>query len=96
MAAMIKDDFGVVFHLYTFIDVMEAVSQNANYSLTPVSPPVLNEGDKRYLSYYGMPFDRLEGSTGTITTACEDPVSLVKWFGYFFTKRGAAVLLRSR
>jgi putative aldouronate transport system substrate-binding protein len=89
MAAMIKDDFGVVFHLYTFIDVMEAVSQNANYSLTPVSPPVLNEGDKRYLSYYGMPFDRLEGSTGTITTACEDPVSLVKWFGYFFTEEGA-------
>jgi len=89
MSNMVKGDFGVVFHLYTFIDVMEAVSTDENFSLTPVPPPVLNKGDKRYLSYYGQPFDRLEGSTGTITTACEDPVSMVKWFGYFFTEEGA-------
>ncbi|MGI6576524.1 MAG: hypothetical protein ACOX1Q_00450 [Eubacteriales bacterium] len=89
MSNMIKGEFGVVFHLYTFIDVMEAVSTDENFSLTPVPPPALNKGDKRYISYYGQPFDRLEGSTGTITTACNDPVSMVKWFGYFFTEEGA-------
>jgi len=89
MGKMMNGSYGVVFHLYTFIDVMEMASAQEGFALTPVAPPVQNKGDKRYISYYGQPFDRLEGSTGTITTACDDPVSLVKWFGYFFTEEGA-------
>lgn len=89
MASMLNGDFGAFFHLYTFIDVMENASPDENYNISAVAPPVHNKGDKRYISYYGQPFDRLEGTTATITPACEDPVSLVKWFDYFFTEEGS-------
>jgi putative aldouronate transport system substrate-binding protein len=48
----------------------------------------LNEGDKRYINS-GSAETTLQGATATITTDCDDPVLMTKWFDYLFTEEGS-------
>lgn len=48
----------------------------------------LNAGDKRYINS-GSAESTLQGSTGAITTDCEDPALLMRWFDYLYSEDGS-------
>lgn len=76
---------GAWFEMYTEIDNRGRQSDDPNYHLVPVPDPVVNKGDKisiwRTSGY-------INGPTWYITTACEDPVPLLKAIDYLFTEDG--------
>ena len=76
---------GAWFDMYTEIDNRGLQSEDPNYHLVPVADPVENEGDKisiwRTSGY-------INGPTWYLTTACEDPIPLLKALDYLFTEDG--------
>jgi putative aldouronate transport system substrate-binding protein len=88
-ANILNGDFGVFFHFYTMIDVLELQAADQNFSVSAVTPPVVNKGDKRHMTYFGIPDSMVGGGNATITTACKDPVTFAKWWNYFYTEEGS-------
>ena len=76
---------GAWFEMYTEIDNRGLQSGDPNYHLVPVPDPVENKGDKisiwRTSGY-------INGPAWYITTACKDPVPLLKALDYLFTDDG--------
>jgi putative aldouronate transport system substrate-binding protein len=88
-ANILNGDFGVFFHFYTMIDVLEMQAADQNFTVSAVTPPVVNKGDKRHMTYFGIPDSMVGGGNATITTACKDPVTFAKWWNYFYTEEGS-------
>jgi putative aldouronate transport system substrate-binding protein len=91
MALFLNGDFGAFFHFYTLIDVLEMQAADKNFTVSAVAPPVVNKGDKRYMTYHAIPDSMVGGGNATITTACKDPATLIKWFNFFYTEEGSLI-----
>ncbi len=76
---------GVWMEMYTVIDDRTLQSDDPNYHLAPIPDPVENKGDKisiwRTSGY-------INGPTWYVTTACKDPVPLLKALDYLYTDEG--------
>ncbi len=73
---------------YTFMPVVEGVSDDPNFHLKAVTCPVLEHGGKRPIDISGAS-TRFETGLACIFSSCKDPVLLAKWFDYFFTDEGS-------
>lgn len=89
MALFMNGDFGAFFHFFTMIDVMEMQSADPDFNISVIAPPVVNKGDKRLMTYQAIPDSIVGSGNATITTTCADPVTLTKWFNFFFTEEGS-------
>lgn len=80
----LNESFAVYPMTVAFYDVF--VANGLDIKVLPYTK--LNEGDKRYINS-GSAETTLQGSTATITTDCDDPVLMTKWFDYLFTEEGS-------
>lgn len=76
---------GAWFDMYTEIDNRGLQSDDPNYHLVPVADPVENVGDK--ISIWRTS-GFINGPTWYVTSACKDPVPLLKAIDYLFTEDG--------
>jgi putative aldouronate transport system substrate-binding protein len=90
-ALFLNGEFGAFFHFYTNIDLMEYEAENESFTLSAVTPPVPNKGDKRHMTYHAIPDAMVGGGNATITTGCEDPVMMTKWLNFFYTEEGSLI-----
>lgn len=59
------------------------------YDLVAIPCPVRNKGDVREIGLEEyIQVDRFQGNIAAITTQCDDPETLVRWFDYLFTEEG--------
>lgn len=72
----------------SFIDMAAANSTTEGYELIAIEPPVRNVGDKRKV-LISSPYHRFENGVGAISTSCKDPITLTKYFDYFYTEEGS-------
>lgn len=89
-AQLYNGDFGVAGQSYTNVDLNDRNS-SAGANWIPVTAPVINKGDSRYLIYDDIPHTPLGGSNMTVTTACEYPELVVKWMDFGYTEEGALI-----
>ena len=83
------DKVGVGQSLYTFPDFIPLFAKTQPYEFNAFKVPVKNIGDKRKVVIGGAPLSLNKNVISTISTACADPVTLVKWFDYYFTEDGS-------
>lgn len=81
---------GVFNTAYSWIDYFKVFSNEPDFMLVAIMPPVRNQGDKRLITISQfVPATRDQTSVGTITPQCKDAQTLAKWFDYFYTEEGA-------
>lgn len=88
MAKFNNGDFGALQFFYSMSN-LERTNVDTNANFQGVSAPVKNKGDIRKLTYNSVPNTVLGGGNATMTTACADPVTLVKWMDFFYSEQGS-------
>lgn len=85
MAKVVTGASGLFAALYTMPSVYEAASEDPNMNLTPVNPPVMNEGDEGHIRLR----DSYTSGNTAIGADCENPEVAMRWLDYLFTEEGA-------
>jgi putative aldouronate transport system substrate-binding protein len=81
---------GVGSSLYTFPDFLPLFAEDpASFEFNGFRPLVKNSGDKRKIAIGGAPLTLNKNLISVISTSCKDPVTLVKWYDYYFTEEGS-------
>lgn len=89
MTSVVSDEYVYFDAFYGAFDGIYASAENPNYKLRPVSVPVLAEGQQRLIrDHSAHDVSRIRNSVGTITTACENPAILSRWYNYMYTDDG--------
>jgi putative aldouronate transport system substrate-binding protein len=89
-ANVVKDEYVYFDAMYPAFDTLKQSAENPNYKLRATRVPVLVEGQQRLIRDVTMhEVIRIRANAlGTITTACESPELLARWYNYFFTEEG--------
>lgn len=80
-----SDKTGAFYCMYIDFAGLKAKATNANYKIVAVPTPVLKAGDKLHVRETNTQSSIVNW---VITKACKDPITVVKWLDYGFTKEG--------
>jgi putative aldouronate transport system substrate-binding protein len=76
------------FALYPMVSAFYDMFTNNGLQIKALPYAKLNEADKRYINS-GSAESTLQGSTGVITTDCDDITLLMRWFDYLYSDEGS-------
>lgn len=88
---MISGEIAILPTLYSVYDVIQSmgVAADPNFQVIPIDAPKMNADDKLMVQNFGGPSRvNMGGSAVCVSTACEDPVTVLRWFDYLCTDEG--------
>lgn len=87
-ARILNNDFSVFGSFFTLIDTFEDQSEVEGYTLTPVKPPVKNEGDIRGIHILQVSASPVKMNYTVISSEVSDLEIAMRWLDYWYTDEG--------
>ncbi len=87
-AVILNNEVSAWHSFWTMFDIHKMQATDENFQGVAVAPPVQAAGQTRKMTIFSVPDSRVGTNINTISTQCEDPVTLVRWFDYFYGDEG--------
>lgn len=88
MALIVNNEVSAWHSFFTMFDIHKMQAADKTFQGVAVAPPVRTAGQTRKLTIFSTPDSRVGTNIDTISTQCKDPVTLVRWFDYFYSDEG--------